>query len=248
LQWATGEYVAFLDDDDLFLPEKFQQQVQVMEANPHYGFTYAPVIAVYDNGHPQQQVPETLTNTFSGLFGDGAVPQVAGILTRRTYVDAVGRFDERYWHCADYDLWLRLGARFKFGYTSEAVGIYRQHAQNMSRDLTGLFQEVLEMLERVKDWRSLGVTSTARRHRLAALSYELARYYLHANQPARASRNFAKSIWWKPNIGLLVRDYGGCRAPSTPQRILRPYLGLCYSWVKGLAMSRVGSQCKPSGI
>ncbi|MDP3704044.1 MAG: glycosyltransferase [Candidatus Omnitrophota bacterium] len=231
---ARGRYLAFLDDDDLFLPDKLKRQVATLEQRPELCFIYAPVYEVHDNREGSRYLPRHLGRTFAELF-DGATPQVSSIMVRRACLEEVGGFDERLPHCQDYDLWLRLAARFPFDYLTDPVGVYRRHRTNMSRKLIGLIASQLTILSRIRGCRALGVTAAAKRRRLATLAYQLARYQFEARQYRRAALSFFRAVGWRPDIGLLVREYAGCAPQSGLRKAVKPYAGIAYCLVRGVA-------------
>ena len=110
-QNAAGKYVAMLDADDLWLPEKLEKQVAIMEAKPEAGMVYGstwvwhgwtgnPEDAMYDRGrnlgvHPDTMVePPLLVTLF--LQMEAQTPGTCSVLMRRELVDDVGGFDESF--------------------------------------------------------------------------------------------------------------------------------------------------------
>ena len=230
---ARSAYVAFLDDDDLFLPDKLKQQVAVMARRPDLGLLYAPVREVHDNRDTAKSLPPRLIRTFEELF-HGNTPQVSSVLVRRACLDQVGGFDETLRHCQDYDLWLRLAARFPFDYLSEPVAVYRRHRTNMSRKLTGILSAQLGIFQRMRDLQAVGVSAEAHRCRLATLAYELARAEVDAGQYGQAATHFVQAARWRPDIGVLVRDYQDEASQGTLRKFVKPYLGAGYYFCRGL--------------
>jgi len=124
---SHGQYIAFLDDDDLWLPGKLRLQVRALESHPEAG-------AVYSHGILQREGREEIWPKdpnppsgaiFAALLKANLVGGVDRCLIRRAALDSAGHFDERLTTGEDYDLWLRLAFHFPFVFVPGRVGIYR---------------------------------------------------------------------------------------------------------------------------
>jgi len=155
LDAASGEFIAFLDSDDLLLPNKLALQLAAFEVHPEAGL-------VYSNGHffhddPSQPIgyvldglPTPSGNVFPELLcGNFLAPPI--VLIRRTCLDVVGMFDERpdFFAVEDYDLWLRIAAQFPVIYVPGDVAAIRRHRQSISRDVATLRGRVLLVLAKM---------------------------------------------------------------------------------------------------
>ena len=156
LRAARGEFIAFLDSDDLFLPNKLALQLAVFETHPE-------AVLVYSNGHFFRDYPNQPTgyvlNGLPTLSGDVFPELVRGnflatpaVLVRRVCMDTVGLFDERpdFFAVEDYDLWLRIAAQFPVIYAPGNVAAIRRHQQSISRDVAALRRRVLRVLDKMQ--------------------------------------------------------------------------------------------------
>ncbi len=156
LRAAKGEFVAFLDSDDLFLPHKLAHQLQAFAAQPEAGLVYSSGHFFSDDpGEPTGYVLDGLP-TPSGdvladlLRGNFLAPPV--VLIRSACLDVVGMFDERpdFIAVEDYDFWLRIAAAFPVIYAPGDVAAIRRHRQSISRDVATLRAGTLRVLAKLE--------------------------------------------------------------------------------------------------
>ena len=148
---ATGEYIAFLDSDDLFLPDKLELQSQALDQSPDVGLVasgYAEVDVHLNvlrevrnwHGHPQLGLTDWLqSNPFI----------VNAVLVRKTWLEKAGLFDETMSYVEDWDVWLRLaqcGCRMMW--LEAVVCLYRLHGTNMMRQAELMKKGMLRMFDK----------------------------------------------------------------------------------------------------
>lgn len=134
---ARGEYIAFLDDDDLWHPRKIEAQMRCMNENPDCGLVYSFPFLIDDRGAFISRVREE--NGPSGyvyhefLRGNRIyTPSVT--LQRASVFEKVGGFDENTSQWEDYDLWVRIANQYKVGFCSDAIIYYRWGESGISRN------------------------------------------------------------------------------------------------------------------
>ncbi len=152
---STGRYVAFLDDDDEWMPDRLDVQVPVLEGNDQIGLVFANMDAHDDTGRFLGQwfdyhAPPPLLSVET-LFLYNFIP-IPTVVLRRSVLDDVGWFDPSLDSCEDYDLWLRVIAAHRVHKCADRLARYRQSATGMSRDdrrmLSGLTRVKQLALER----------------------------------------------------------------------------------------------------
>jgi glycosyltransferase involved in cell wall biosynthesis len=113
LELAEGEFIAFLDSDDLWLPEKLGVQVAVMDEHPEAQICYTDEIWIRRGVRVN---PRKRHAKYSGEIYPQCLPlciiSPSSALMRRGLFEEVGTFDPFFPVCEDYDLWLRVTARF----------------------------------------------------------------------------------------------------------------------------------------
>ena len=126
LDAATGQYVAFLDDDDIWLPWKLRRQLQVLEEHPELSAVYGQEIKTSDRAvwvWPEpQDAPSGLI--YRSLLTSCPV-NTSSVMFRRTAIDRAGRFDESLRCWEDYDMWLRVALEGPFWFLPGPAVIYQ---------------------------------------------------------------------------------------------------------------------------
>jgi GT2 family glycosyltransferase len=112
---AKGEFVAFLDSDDAWLPTYLERQVQALRRDPGYDFVYSDAF-LWREDQPTRQTfiqefPSRPPLTFDSLLSVGFFVVTSGTVMRREVLVNAGLFNERFLGCEDLDLWLRIAFR-----------------------------------------------------------------------------------------------------------------------------------------
>lgn len=148
---AHGEYIAFLDDDDEWLPEKLGQQVEVMEKSPPgIGgvFTGCTKIDRVSGKIVGRKTPMQRGRLSQTLLVKNCISSTSSILLRKECIERVGLFDESLPSFQDYDLWLRISREFQFESIQEPLFIYHIHDKKIWTNLEALSTGLSLILEK----------------------------------------------------------------------------------------------------
>lgn len=151
---ASGEFIAFLDDDDLWPTDKLEWQVAALRENPDIGVIAGSVQKIDDEGvlleddpHDYQKQIYATSITFESLFVGNPITSPGQTLIRASALREVGGFDENFWGVDDFDLWFRLSHEVKF-LLSQRLGIYyRTHANNASKDVAKMYANTVDLFQ-----------------------------------------------------------------------------------------------------
>ncbi|HSM56924.1 MAG TPA: glycosyltransferase [Candidatus Sulfomarinibacteraceae bacterium] len=148
---ARGRLVAFLDDDDVWMPRKLERQVRHMRQNPDAGLVYGDVRFRRADGSLSAPVltraQKRSGNLFSALLRDCFIfPST--VLVRRDLLQAAGGFDEELRSAEDYGLWLRLAHAAPVAFQPEPHTIIRRHQDSFShRHEQQIARDVIRVLD-----------------------------------------------------------------------------------------------------
>lgn len=139
LKAATGDFVAFLDDDDTLTPDSIEKRASFLEKYPEKPIVYGNIEVIFideaSSQHSKYQIRD-VPITYSGdVFSKIILRNLAPIhafMARRTCFENNVLFRSAFPGVEDYDLWVRLAEHFHFYYIDNLVGYYRFHASQMS--------------------------------------------------------------------------------------------------------------------
>ena len=135
LRAASGEYIAFLDDDDEWVREKLQRQVELLENRPpEFGGVYTGCVTIdRTSGNVVGGViPEKRGNIFEDMIVKNWVGTPSTVLFKKECFSQVGLFDETIAFGVDYDMWIRIASKYQLDYISEPLVKYYIQSDRLS--------------------------------------------------------------------------------------------------------------------
>ncbi len=150
---SAGRYIAFLDDDDLWCPDKLELQIKYLESHPEFDVVYSNALIIDEKGNKKSLLinPKHAKKgkIFFDLLNENFVP-ILTVLMRRTVFESTGLLNEEPSMRAveDYEYWMRIALKFGFGYIDKPLAMYRIHSMSISKasSVALLRQNVLQRL------------------------------------------------------------------------------------------------------
>jgi glycosyltransferase involved in cell wall biosynthesis len=133
IEKSVGEYILGIGADDVLHPEILQRQTKFLDDNPDYGMVYCRAQII--NGAGEKQSVIMSDPPISGEFlpqlmmGDKIIAST--VILRRECLLKIGVFDEELLF-SDWDLWIRIAAKYPVGFIPDALVYYRVHGKNVS--------------------------------------------------------------------------------------------------------------------
>lgn len=151
---SSGEYIAFLDADDLWHPKKLEIQVKYLNENPQVMLVCSDAERFDENGilagTKLGKIGITGRLTFEKLLYQNYI-QTLTVMFKRECINKVGLFDESkdLFFVEDYDLWLRIARLYEIGYLKQPLAKYRFRPESRSSNVIRIRTAVLELLGRI---------------------------------------------------------------------------------------------------
>jgi len=223
IQAACGELIAFLDDDDLWLPEKLAWQVAWFVSRPTLGalgteFARAENPNAFTR-HPPRR-PGRLRRVSRGALLRGNRLATSSVVVRRRCFEECGGFDESLPLAQDWEMWLRIAARWEVSVVAAPLAIYRLHGAQRSRSQAEMRTWEAEVLRRELSRGNLGGAwlRGAARRRLAWAHYRLGLLLAREGEAERAIEELRRAMALFPYQPLIWSNLARCalarRAPA----------------------------------
>jgi glycosyltransferase involved in cell wall biosynthesis len=150
IEASRGTYIALLDDDDLWLPEKLALQIDLAQKNPSLGLVYCGACKVNEDGELLEQIkPSKRGAIFEDMLYRNYLLGPASIaLIAKDVLLKAGYFDKNLCPCADWDMWIRIARCAEVDFVEEPLVHYVLHDNNMHKDLAAMEKDTFAILNK----------------------------------------------------------------------------------------------------
>lgn len=214
LDAAQGDYIAFLDSDDCWLPGKLRTQIDYLEQYPDIGMVYArwqvwkpeldgrfdmPAIAESSDADRSSPpiVPERSGWLYNRLLFTSLLHTIT-VVARRSLIETVGRFDTELKRGQDYDYWIRASRAGEIHQLDRVFALYRVHGNGCAKKWPNENYELMVVEKALNRWGLTGpngeITPTAAiRKRLADTCFSFGYHHYHEGDLRLAAQSFAQA-------------------------------------------------------
>ena len=136
---ARGKYIASLDSDDEWLPDKLDKQIKILQDGPpELGVVYSNSCYIDESGKNMNKLPKPKKlegYIYEDLLGGNYVGTPSTVLIRKECFQQVGLFDDLLNAQADWDMWIRIAKYYRFALIKTPLVRYRLHSNQLSKNL-----------------------------------------------------------------------------------------------------------------
>ena len=178
---ANGEYISFIDADDIWTIDKLEKQLAALENNLQASVAYSWVAVMLENPDNHEATAffsgkkVTFTgNIFAPLLLENFIGNGSNILVKKEAIAEIGEFDSTVNSCEDWDYYLRLAAKYQFALVPEHQVIYRKTAGSISSKALTIENKGLRVIEKAYQ--------AAPKHLQYLKNASLARFFIYCGQ------------------------------------------------------------------
>jgi GT2 family glycosyltransferase len=208
---ARGEFIALLDADDVWLPNRLERGIALLETDPEIGLVHARVVRINRYGTITGQL-KVDTKYMSGRIARHIYTRRAHIVCptvmfRRSCIETAGWFDEAMQATEDRDLWFRIALHYKVAYIDEVLAYYRLSPSSMTSNLDRLLTGQLYFV--AKHYRSGAATRVDQLQALGNIYRELGDSLFRGGAVSKSIGSYLRAVGYNPlsipNVYMLFR-------------------------------------------
>lgn len=193
IQMSEGPYVALLDDDDAWKPEKLERQVNhLQQLSSEYGLVYTGADIIRDEELIKRRIPESTGDVFRVLLHHNIVISATPLIRRECF-EKVGYFDTDLLSSQDLDMWLRIAQSYKMDAVTESLAIvYKCHGERISENSERKYQGQRRILEKYEEHLKSNPEALSRRLKLTGS------HAIRSGRASEAKEFFKDSLRYNP--------------------------------------------------
>jgi len=204
---AKGKFIAFLDDDDEWLPEKLEKQLEVFAKDEKVGLVYTGIIYVYENKWQRIRMAYPKRGNLSkdilirNYFGPLSI-----LMVKKKKLEEAGLFDIEMPAWQDYDMYIRLCQICEVDFVREPLLKYhhRTNIKRINSNLTKYEKANILINEKYKNL-ILTLDKKSRKKRESNIYERLANYAIQARNFSKAKKYYIKSLMMKFSFKVFIK-------------------------------------------
>jgi len=187
---AKCDFIAFLDDDDIWHPQKLKIQMNFLETHPGIAMVSSANVRIEDNitiKKPNWIIGDLYTKLFMESF-----IHTSTVIIKKDVFDKIGRFNEHYMRAEDYDLWLRISRIFLLAHIKSPLAWIRKCETRLSNDKIDLRNTAMKVLKEQYDPGK--IPESKYKKRISDIEISLGRRYVKAGNKEEGKKQFLSAI------------------------------------------------------
>ncbi len=146
LEMSKGEYIAFLDADDIWLPDNLSEKITFLEHHQDCGLVHGDTQVINEKSEKQKIIYQGKSGWILDdllLWNGCCIPAPSSILIQRNIIKKTGNWDPQLSTAADQEFFFRVAKNFKIGRIPKVLSLYREHTENMHLNIDRLEKEYI---------------------------------------------------------------------------------------------------------
>lgn len=145
---SQGDYVVFLDADDILLPNAVEEGFVCLQRHPDSAFASGRYRLLIADGTTREFHFDTTVeeDPYAALLRSNYIGMIATVIFRREILEITGGYNASLPACEDYDLYLRIARQYQIAHHHHVIAEYRKHGANMSSNSPMMLKTVLSVL------------------------------------------------------------------------------------------------------
>jgi glycosyltransferase involved in cell wall biosynthesis len=195
---SKGKFIAFLDDDDIWFPDKLRGQMNILENSPvHVGVIYSGFIAIDCTKQTSHtRIPTKKGDIYQDLLVKNTIGTPSTVLIKRACLEYSGLFDETIFYGVDHDFYLRIAKHFHFEYIAAPLVQYHIHENSLTNNPEIIAKGLAAMAHKYNE--ELGNLKRLRQRQIGQGYLSVGVLFCYQGQITKGMTAFIKSIRLNP--------------------------------------------------
>lgn len=228
ISMTKGDFIAFIDCDDIWLENKLEAQVSILKKSKELGLVFSNAYILDEKGRRLKDFFKIVRPhsgmVFNKLVQDNFIPMLTAVVKREA-LDRVGLFDPRYKIAEDWDIFLRIARVYPVTYINQPLAEYRIHKYSHSKNRKLMLRECIDILNKYIN----SVNEEIRlklKGRLSLYNSMLGIIYFKEKEILKARSHFLSSL---ENYPINLRSYLGLINTFLPKPLSNFFINFLYN-------------------